>query len=153
LRVERATDVEQLLVEEARVTRGLYKFAVDATSYGDFVREKHGAGVDRANSFLDHGNYLAYGLGATAAWVAGVPPSLAVLHGKTRKGGLVFDLADLVKDAVVLPQAFLSARNGDDEQEFRVACIENLTRNEALDFMIDTLKSIAASVSAEEPSR
>ena len=66
-----------------------------------------------------------------------------MLHGKTRRGGLVFDVADLVKDAVILPQAFLSALNGDDEQAFRRACIENLTRAEALDFMIDTLKDVA----------
>ena len=97
----------------------------------------------QANRFLDHGNYLAYGLAASATWVLGLPHGLAVLHGKTRRGGLVFDVADLVKDAVILPQAFLSALNGDDEQAFRRACIENLTRAEALDFMIDTLKDVA----------
>jgi CRISPR-associated protein Cas1 len=32
---------------------------------------------------------------------------------------------------------------GDDEQEFRRACIEALTRTEALDFMIETLKAVA----------
>ena len=73
----------------------------------------------------------------------GLPHGLAVLHGKTRRGGLVFDVADLVKDAVILPQAFLSAMRGDTEQEFRQACIEALTRSEALDFMIDTIKDTA----------
>ena len=82
-------------------------------------------------------------LGATATWVLGLPAALAVLHGKTRRGGLVFDAADLIKDAIVLPQAFISAARGDTEQEFRQACIEQLTRKEALDFMIDTLKAIA----------
>jgi hypothetical protein len=72
------------------------------------VRAKNGSGSDPANRFLDHGNYLAYGLGATAAWVLGLPHGLAVLHGKTRRGGLVFDIADLIKDAVILPQAFIS---------------------------------------------
>ena len=74
------------------------------------------------------------------------PHGLAVLHGKTRRGGLVFDVADLVKDAVILPQAFLSAMRGDTEQEFRQACIESLTRSEALDFMIDTVKAVALAV-------
>jgi CRISPR-associated protein Cas1 len=32
---------------------------------------------------------------------------------------------------------------GHTEQEFRQACIESLTRSEALDFMIDTLKATA----------
>jgi CRISP-associated protein Cas1 len=125
--------------------------ACDATNYGDFVRAKNGSGTDPANNFLDHGNYLAYGLGATAAWVLGLPHGLAVLHGKTRRGGLVFDIADLVKDAVILPQAFVSAMRGDDEQEFREACIEKLVQAEALDFMIDTVKSIALSVGKHIP--
>ena len=142
-KVDAAADVVRLLTEEARLTKQLFKFAVQAVEYGDFVRAKRGTGTDPANRFLDHGNYLAYGLAATATWVLGLPHGLAVLHGKTRRGGLVFDTADLVKDALILPQAFLSAMQGDDEQTFRQACIDALTRAEALDFMIDSLKTIA----------
>ena len=141
--IDLAPDNTALLTEEARLTKKLFKLACDATDYGDFVRAKNGSGADPANRFLDHGNYLAYGLGATAAWVLGLPHGLAVLHGKTRRGGLVFDIADLVKDALILPQAFISAMRGDDEQNFREACISNLVQAEALDFMIDTVKSIA----------
>ena len=138
-----APDVTALLTDEARLTKALFKLAVDATGYGEFTRAKRGTGTDLANRFLDHGNYLAYGLGATATWVLGLPHGLAVLHGKTRRGGLVFDAADLVKDAAILPQAFLSAMRGDDEQQFRRNCIETLTRSESLDFIIDSLKNIA----------
>ena len=141
--IANAPDVTALLTDEARLTKALYKLAVDATGYGDFSRAKRGSGTDAANRFLDHGNYLAYGLGATATWVLGLPHGLAVLHGKTRRGGLVFDAADLVKDAAILPQAFLSAMRGDDESQFRRNCIEALTRSESLDFMIDSLKAIA----------
>jgi CRISP-associated protein Cas1 len=141
--VDTAVDVTALLTEEARLTKQLFKLAVQAVGYGDFVRAKRGTGTDPANRFLDHGNYLAYGLAATATWVLGLPHGLAVLHGKTRRGGLVFDTADLIKDATILPQAFISAMNGDDEQTFRRSCIESLTRTEALDFMIDSLKQIA----------
>lgn len=137
------SEVAGLLLVEARLTKALFKLAVDAVDYGEFTRAKRGSGTDAANRFLDHGNYLAYGLGATATWVLGLPHGLAVLHGKTRRGGLVFDAADLVKDAVILPQAFLSAMRGDDEQQFRRQCIEALTRDESLDFIIDTLKAIA----------
>lgn len=141
--IARAPDVTALLTDEARLTKSLFKLAVDATGYGEFSRAKRGTGADPANRFLDHGNYLAYGLGATATWVLGLPHGLAVLHGKTRRGGLVFDAADLIKDAAVLPQAFLSAMRGDDEQQFRRNCIEALTRTESLDFIIDSLKTIA----------
>lgn len=141
--VAAAPDVTALLTEEARLTKQLFKLAVQAVGYGDFVRAKRGTGSDPANRFLDHGNYLAYGLAATATWVLGLPHGLAVLHGKTRRGGLVFDAADLIKDALILPQAFLSAMQGDDEQTFRKSCIDAFTRAEALDFMIDSLKAIA----------
>ncbi len=137
----------ELLTEEARLTKELYKTAARAVDYGEFTRAQRGGGADLANQFLDHGNYLAYGLGATAAWVLGLPHSVAALHGKTRRGGLVFDIADLIKDALVLPQAFRSAKEGDDEQAFRQCCIQNFRQTEALDLMIDTVKNIAVALS------
>ncbi len=146
--IDLVQDNTNLLTEEARLTKALFKLAVDTMSYGDFTRAKRGSGTDPANRFLDHGNYLAYGLGATATWVLGLPHGLAILHGKTRRGGLVFDVADLVKDASILPQAFISAMRGDDEQEFRHNCIEALTRSESLDFMIDTIKAVALETAA-----
>lgn len=154
--IDLAPDNTNLLTEEAHLTKALFKLAVDTVGYGDFTRAKRGSGTDPANRFLDHGNYLAYGLGATATWVLGLPHGLAILHGKTRRGGLVFDVADLCKDAHILPQAFLSAMRGDDEQAFRRGCIEALTRSEALDFMIDTLKAVARGTAVQvdkpEPS-
>ena len=53
------------------------------------------------------------------------------------------DVADSIKDALILPQAFVSAMRGDSEQEFRERCVETLVQAEALDYMIDTLKAIA----------
>jgi len=141
--LEQCHDNKDVLILEAKLTKALYRIAVNAVNYGDFIRAKHGSGTDFANRFLDHGNYLAYGLGATAAWVLGLPHGLAVLHGKTRRGGLVFDIADLIKDALVLPQAFIAAMVGDDEQEFRQRCTEGFNRAEALDVMIDTVKDVA----------
>jgi len=136
-----------VLTQEARLSKLLYKIVCNTVKYGDFTRAKQGSGTDMANRFLDHGNYLAYGLGATAAWVLGLPHGLAILHGKTRRGGLVFDIADLIKDALVLPQAFIAAMAGDDEQEFRSRVAEGFNRAEALDVMIDTIKMVAEALS------
>jgi len=155
-RMAQAPDVTALLTDEAQLTKALFKLAVDTVGYGEFTRAKRGTGTDAANRFLDHGNYLAYGLGATATWVLGLPHGLAVLNGKTRRGGLVFDAADLVKDVSILPQAFLSAMRGEEEQQFRQQCIAALTRSESLDFIIDTLKHIAletAQQAAQIPTR
>jgi len=140
--LDTARSQSDILSQEARMTKSLYRFAVHATDYGEFQRAKKGSGHDLANQYLDHGNYLAYGLGATAIWVLGVPAGLAVLHGKTRRGGLVFDVADVVKDAIVLPQAFISASEGDDAQTFRTSCLAALREADALDRMIDTIKMV-----------
>ncbi|MGC1509842.1 type I-F CRISPR-associated endonuclease Cas1 [Ketobacter sp. MCCC 1A13808] len=142
-RVEHCRNVNEIMALEAKTTKGLYKLAVNAVSYGEFTRAKKGTGTDIANRFLDHGNYLTYGLAATAAWVLGLPHGLAVLHGKTRRGGLVFDIADLVKDSLILPQAFIAAMAGDEAQDFRRRCIENFNQSEALDVMIDSVKAVA----------
>ena len=144
--IQTASNQMELLTEEGRLTKHLYRLVAEATRHGEFVRSQRGDSVDTANQFLDHGNYLAYGLAATATWVLGMPHGLSVLHGKTRRGGLVFDVADLVKDAVILPQAFISTMRGDTEQEFRQTCIASLTSSESLDFMIDTLKAVALKI-------
>lgn len=145
-KINQAASANELLLLEASLTKELYKVASSVTKYGDFSRAKHGSGTDLANRYLDHGNYLAYGLAATATWVLGLPHGLAVLHGKTRRGGLVFDIADLVKDSTVLPAAFISAMSGEDESEFRQRCIKEFNRTDALDVMIDTVKDVSLAI-------
>lgn len=141
-----AGSVKNVLATEATMTKLLYKLVTRATGYGEFVRAKQGGGTDVANRYLDHGNYLAYGLAATACWVLGLPHGLAVLHGKTRRGGLVFDVADLIKDAMVMPTAFIAAMAGDSEQEFRQRLISVFQTQGALDLMIDAIKDVASAV-------
>lgn len=142
--IDAATSQNELMLQEAHLTKSLYKLASTAAQYGDFTRAKRGGGSDTANRFLDHGNYLAYGLGAVATWVTGIPQGLAVLHGKTRRGGLVFDLADIIKDALVLPQAFIAAMEGEDEQTFRQRIITQFQQAEALDALIVSLQQTAS---------
>jgi len=133
--------VQNLLLIEAQLTKSLYKIAANRTKHTDFVRQHDS--VDDANAFLNHGNYLAYGLAATTLWVLGIPHGFAVLHGKTRRGALVFDVADLVKDTLILPWAFICAKEGASEQEFRQQCLQNFTQHKTLDFMFECVKTIS----------
>jgi CRISPR-associated protein Cas1 len=139
--IEQAQKVGKLLQIEADLTKRLYKIAANRTKQEDFVREREA--VDSANTFLNHGNYLAYGLAATTLWVLGIPHGFAVMHGKTRRGALVFDVADLIKDALILPWAFICAKEQAGEQEFRQQCLQAFTDHKALDFMFDQVKAIA----------
>jgi len=139
--IEKAPKVGKLLQLEAGLTKQLYKLAATRVKMSGFVRERES--TDLANDFLNHGNYLAYGLAATTLWVLGIPHGFAVMHGKTRRGALVFDVADLIKDTLVLPWAFICAKEKATEQEFRQQCLRAFTDHKALDFMFDNVKKLA----------
>jgi CRISPR-associated protein Cas1 len=139
--IKTANKVGDLLQREALLTKQLYSYATKTTKLSDFVREREN--TDLANGFLNHGNYLAYGLAATTLWVLGIPHGFAVMHGKTRRGALVFDVADLVKDAIVLPWAFICAKEKATEQEFRQQVLQKFTEHKALDFMFEQVKQQA----------
>ena len=72
------------------------------------------------------------------------------MHGKTRRGALVFDVADLVKDTLVLPWAFIFARENADEQAFRQQCLQAFTDHKALEFMFDQVKRVALKTDWQE---
>ena len=139
--IKDAYSVGKLLQLEAELTKKLYKYAAKKTNQLGFLREH--AKAEDANGFLDHGNYLAYGLGATTLWVLGIPHGFALMHGKTRRGALVFDVADLVKDALILPWAFICSKERQSEKEFRAQCLQTFVEHKALDFMFDEVKKAA----------
>lgn len=131
---------QDLLLGEARRIKKLYAYCAQTMQENDFNRD-HNA-KDPTNKLLTHGNYLAYGVSATVLWVMGISHSFAVLHGKTRRGGLVFDIADIIKDSFVLPSAFIASAYGDTEQEFRDELIETFLDNKVYDFLFEYIKDI-----------
>ncbi|MBB1270224.1 type I-F CRISPR-associated endonuclease Cas1f [Shewanella sp. SR44-3] len=144
-RTDAAKKQADLLLTEAQLTKALYKFAAHNTNAAEFTRQHQPAKdcSNKANDFLNHGNYLAYGLAASCLWVLGIPHGFAVMHGKTRRGALVFDVADLIKDALVLPWAFICAKENATEQEFRQQILQAFTDHKALEFMFNTVKQNA----------
>lgn len=139
-KIENADHINALLTAEADFTKSLYRFSASCTGI-QFTRDREGS--DLVNTFLNHGNYLSYGSAATVLWVLGIPFAFAVMHGKTRRGALVFDVADLIKDALVLPSAFISAKELLTESQFRQTVLQKFIQHQALDFMFDTVKKIA----------
>ena len=145
-KINSVSNVTNLMTSEAQLTKQLYKHAAQTTKTEGFTRQHTGSSknnIDKANDFLNHGNYLAYGLAATTLWVLGIPHGFAVMHGKTRRGALVFDVADLIKDALVLPYAFICAKENATEQEFRQQCLQAFTNHKALEFMFNEVKRAA----------
>ena len=136
-KIPHQSKVGDLLLAEAQTTKQLYKIAATRCKLSFERNPEQG---DLANDFLNHGNYLAYGLAATTLWVLGISHSFAVMHGKTRRGALVFDVADLIKYAVVLPWAFICAKEGISEQEFRQQLLQKFTEYRCLDWMFEQVK-------------
>lgn len=131
----------QLLALDTSLTKQLYTIAATCTKREDFVRDEDS--LDDVNLFLNQGNYLAYGLAATTLWVLGIPHGFPLMHTSTKRGALVFDVADLIKEALILPLAFICAKAQMSELAFRQHCLEAFTRHNALDFMFETLKKIS----------
>ena len=139
-KIDGARTGAELLGFEGLYARMCYKaYARGLIGDEGFVREpgKRGSAsrADVANSMIDHGNYIVYGLAGAALWALGVPPHLSVLHGRTRAGGLVFDIADVFKDSLVLPLAFemSGSRAGDREKVFRAKLLEETDRRKTLE--------------------
>jgi CRISPR-associated protein Cas1 len=142
--IDSAQSTEHLLSAEAHYARLIYGHL--ARLHGiDFIREEGKRSkvtvADRVNSFLDHGNYIAYGYAACALHTLGISYAFPVLHGKTRRGALVFDVADLIKDWLVMPLAFSCGKDGAKDNEFRAAIIESAQESEALDLLITFIKA------------
>jgi len=142
--IDSAKSTDHLLSAEAHYAKSVYGYL--SRLYGiEFVREEgkraKGTCADRINSFLDHGNYIAYGYAACALHTLGISYAFPVLHGKTRRGALVFDVADLIKDWLVMPPAFSYGKNGAKDNEFRADLIERAQDSEVLDMLITFIKS------------
>lgn len=137
-KIKSVASITELLSAEAQFAKQLYKYAAKRTDQENFTRNYDAD--DLANIYLNHGNYLAYGMAASTLWVLGIPHGFALMHGKTRRGALVFDVADLIKDTLVMPWAFICAGQGLSNREFRTKCLEKFAEHKALDYMYDTVK-------------
>jgi len=143
-----AESTQAILIAEAAWAKGLYAHLAKAFMIENFTRnagdKSTSSTADRVNSFMDHGNYLAYGLASVALNGLGISYSFPLLHGKTRRGALVFDVADIIKDAYVMPCSFeFGCNKKGSEKDFRSALIERFHTGNALDIMFNTIKQIA----------
>lgn len=151
---ERAKSTEELLGIEGALAKSLYAILAQTTQTSNFVRApKTSDDIRDPNRLLDHGNYLAYGLGSVCLWILGIPASLSLVHGKTRRGGLVFDVADIIKDAVIMPTAFAyaaRARSGEalSEVDFRSACITFFDDTKSLEVLLNNVIKVAEECSS-----
>lgn len=161
--LERCVDLPQLLGFEGRFSKACYaEFSgLSGLSKEHEFRREAGGGEARGdgedpvrlvNRLIDHGNYLCYGMAGAALWALGIPPHMSVFHGKTRAGGLVFDLADSFKDAMVLPIAFSLAKQRvakEAEKVFRGRLINAFDDRQILKEAIGTVDRMIGAVTPQ----
>lgn len=137
-----ATTKEALLGFEAVYAKSLYK-ALSEEFDVPFKREPRIKG-DYANELIDAHNYYAYGIAGAALWALGIPFSFPVLHGDTRRGALVFDVADMFKDGILLPLAFISQKEQRDKGGHRKECAKWLNLENALTLVFNEIQNALA---------
>lgn len=143
--IRSSTNVGQLLSAEGDWAKTLYGILAKQYRLNDFHRDDGKRSREDVpaiiNSFLDHGNYIAYGYAGVALYALGISYTLPLLHGKTRRGALVFDVADLIKDAIVMPLAFELGAKKLADREFREILIQKMQKESVVDHMIETIKT------------
>lgn len=143
--IRTAKNTGQLLSAEGEWAKSLYGILARKYKLDDFRREDGKRSREDVpatiNGSLDHGNYIAYGYAGVSLYALGISYALPLLHGKTRRGALVFDVADLIKDALVMPMAFEMGSKKVRDQDFRAALIQKMQTEQVVDKMIETIKT------------
>lgn len=134
----KANTKESILGYEANYAKSLYKLLAQTfnVKFKRNPQEKN----DLVNELIDSQNYYAYGIAGATLWTLGIPYAFPVLHGETRRGALVFDLADIIKDAFLLPIAFLSSYNNIEKQNHKKECVKILNLQQTMTILFDEVK-------------
>ena len=115
-------DTRTVLLSEARYTKNIFRefaqhYSIPFKKNNDY--KKSDIGSNSVNSNLLNINYILYGMSASALVTLNISFAFPLLHGKTRRGALVFDIADLLKDGLSIPLSFYANKKNLDDREVR----------------------------------
>lgn len=137
--IEKVKNNNELLLTEAKFTKEIYKTFAKMYNLNFNKEDKN----NKAAQNLKHFNYLSYGFASLVLYVLGISHSFSMFHGKTRRGGLVFDVADLIKDGISIPFAFYYANKNTEDTLKKYHFIDFLYEFKVLEDLIKFLKGIA----------
>lgn len=103
--IENLKNLNEILLYEARWAKNIYRDF--AKKYNvEFKRNFNSTTNDYINERLNILNNALYSICTAICYSVNLSPSIAILHGNTRRGGLAFDLADLMKTKIIFDISF-----------------------------------------------
>ena len=114
-KIDEVTTIEQLLGREGFFNKSLYKnyaqkYKIDSFKrdfeYKNKTEENSKFSSVNVNERLNKLNNTLYSFTSSICLSANLLPSLAFMHGEKRRGGLTFDLADVIKNVITSDLCF-----------------------------------------------
>ena len=131
--------INTLLSKEGAWAREAYKFL--AAQYDvPFVRR--GKPFRGKKDPLTYLNFLSYSLADLTILHLGYDPNIGVLHGRTKGGGLSYDLADIVKPVIALELSFQAIREGWNLTEIKNQFMKIVLEIDVLNYLLKTLNEV-----------
>ena len=87
-------------------------------------------------------NHFVYSLAHAAIEARGFDPNIGIIHGQTRGGGLVFDIADVYKPALSLVPALLGSAATWTPGRIKKEVLDRMASTKALDGMVDLVAEL-----------
>ena len=137
--------IEVLLAKEGAWAKRAYAFASKYYSV-NWMGKAEARGNAHPIVFLNH---LSYSIADLAILHLGFDPNIGILHGRTRGGGLCYDLADIIKPLLALCDSFDAIKNEKSMTDMKKFFLERVVELDLIDVMIKCLNSIFASESED----
>ena len=136
---EEKDTINTLLSKEGAWARKAYKFLANQYDIPYVPRGKPFRGKKDPLTFL---NFLSYSIADLTILHLGYDPNIGILHGRTKGGGLSYDLADVVKPVIALNLSFEALKEGWSLTEIKDHFIQLVLKIDVLDYLLKTLNEI-----------
>lgn len=131
--------INTLLSKEGAWAREAYKSLAIKYKVPYIKRGRPFRGKKDSLTFL---NFLSYSLADLIILHLGYDPNIGVLHGRTKGGGLSYDLADVVKPVIALDLSFQAIKEGWDLMKMKNQFMKLVLEIDVLKYLLNTLNEI-----------
>ena len=131
--------VNSLLSKEGAWAKEAYKLLANEYNVSPFKRGRLFRGKKDPLTFL---NFLSYSIADLTILHLGYDPNIGVLHGRTKGGGLSYDLADVVKPVVALHLSFIALKEALSLIEIKSRFMNLVLKTDVLNYLVNTLNEI-----------